>query len=173
MLHKKVYFWIGSIALGTTVLFLAITAPPLPNSVGSSKLLNIKWDSAKPSYARCTHHVGLNPSSFALKTSARWQTAEPYEQIRQRFLERHAYDPNLARQDPAWSDYDLLSRRPTTIKVLGIEVMNASTLNYNYFNRTDLQVVTSRTIVICSNSRLIKMASNRMQPFLTPYLLED
>ncbi|MEM8857689.1 MAG: hypothetical protein AAGD96_05180 [Chloroflexota bacterium] len=163
MFLRRSTLWIASIIILVIVLGLAIVTPPIPSSISTVQLIKLKLRSDKPSYARCTHHVGLNPSKVAFRTSAHWQTEEAYEQIRQRFLDEYAYDPNLARQDPAWSDYDLLNRQPTTLAIMGFEIMNASTLNYQYVDRNELEVVTSRTIVVCSNSQLVKRASNRLQ----------
>lgn len=173
MFHKKLYLAILIVSLSTLLTGFLSMIPPVPNSFRSSDLISLKWNTDKPSYARCTHHAGLNPSSAALRTVARWQTEELYDNIRQRFINESGFDPNLARQDPAWSDYDLLHRHPLTIRYLGFEIMNATTLNYSYVDRNNVEVVTSRTLVVCSNSSLVKMAGNRIQFLPRPISADD
>ncbi|MFK7804599.1 MAG: hypothetical protein AB8G95_23385 [Anaerolineae bacterium] len=153
------------IVLSATLFLVAMFlffVPPIPTGQARFRPAAIQLDKEKPSYARCTHHAGLNPAVFAYSSAIIWETENDYLDVRTQFLEDRNYHPNLARSDPAWSDYDLLKRSPFSLSTLGVEFMNAATLNYRYIAKDAQQVVTSRTLAVCIDSKRVRSTQAAM-----------
>lgn len=147
-------------------ILIAIFVPPIPT--GEARFVPVQFQlvNDKPNYARCTHHAGLNPAVFALRSAIIWQTDADYQLIRTQFLDERDFDPNLARVDPAWSNYDLLKRSPFSLSTFGVELMNAAILNYRYIEHDTPHVVTSRTWVFCIDSKRVRSTQTTMQSFI-------
>jgi len=156
----------GLIILIVSVL-VGLLIPPIPRGQARLRPTAVQLTQERPGYARCTHHAGLNPAVFAYSSKLIWESENDYQAIRAQFLQDRGYDPNLARIDPAWSDYDLLKRTPLSLSALGLELMNAATLNYRYIEKDAQQVVTSRTWVVCIDSKWVRSTQTAVQAFIS------